>query len=600
MHGNRLLSKRRLSVLAASAAGALLGSVIVAAPSLAGVAGDQDFTVVGSQSFIVPEDVTVLGIMAVGGGGGAAYFSSQSTYAEGGSGAYVTAVHQVQPGQTITVNVGGGGQASSPGGVNGAGGGGGAASSVFYQDSASDPQRIVAGGGGGGTATTAGYIGGHAAYDGTFAGGTGEGPLGGAGGNATGGGTGGDGTSGGAGFTGGSGGVGGGDGGDGSPNVSSSGDFGAGGGGGGGLGGDGGSDNYPSPGGSSAGTAGGGVYEGGDGSQSGGGGGGWYGAGGGGFGGGGGSGGTYNSLAVSGGGGAGGSTAATVAGQEPEYELAENGGTVAVETANDGGTGAVAIYWGIELEQTIDFPQPEDVPLSNGSATMAATATSELPITYSSSTEDVCTVSEDVVTLLTEGTCTITAAQAGDDFNYVAAEAVTRSFTVLPATPASSPPPSQPPTASPNPTSSVTPTPTPSVTPTPTPSPTTSPTPKPTPVPETTVVFRKKNRQLPTLRRSKLVRKVVSEGRVAKVRATCLYRNQRTLSRKDQRELCAVTVQKTRQNAQVWVTPRCSTNLRARVRVVVKGIPGVGRKVYERTWRVERDTDHACQLSGNG
>lgn len=148
MHGNRLLSKRRLSVLAASAAGALLGSVIVAAPSLAGVAGDQDFTVVGSQSFIVPEDVTVLGIMAVGGGGGAAYFSSQSTYAEGGSGAYVTAVHQVQPGQTITVNVGGGGQASSPGGVNGAGGGGGAASSVFYQDLASDPQRIVAGGGG--------------------------------------------------------------------------------------------------------------------------------------------------------------------------------------------------------------------------------------------------------------------------------------------------------------------------------------------------------------------------------------------------------------------------------------------------------------------
>ncbi len=58
-----------------------------------------------------------------------------------------------------------------------------------------------------------------------------------------------------------------------------------------------------------------------------------------------------------------------------------------------------------------------------------ATASSGLPVVYSSITVAVCTVSGTTVTLLTAGTCTIAANQAGDT-NYNAAPQVTQSVTI--------------------------------------------------------------------------------------------------------------------------------------------------------------------------
>ena len=60
---------------------------------------------------------------------------------------------------------------------------------------------------------------------------------------------------------------------------------------------------------------------------------------------------------------------------------------------------------------------------------LTATATSGLPVSFTSSTASVCTVSGTTATLLTQGTCTITASQAGNS-TYAAASPVSQSFTV--------------------------------------------------------------------------------------------------------------------------------------------------------------------------
>jgi alpha-tubulin suppressor-like RCC1 family protein len=62
-------------------------------------------------------------------------------------------------------------------------------------------------------------------------------------------------------------------------------------------------------------------------------------------------------------------------------------------------------------------------------ATAAISAGSSLPVTFSSTTTGVCTVSGNTVTLLTAGTCTIAADQVGNN-TYLAAPEVTQSFTV--------------------------------------------------------------------------------------------------------------------------------------------------------------------------
>ncbi len=79
--------------------------------------------------------------------------------------------------------------------------------------------------------------------------------------------------------------------------------------------------------------------------------------------------------------------------------------------------------------QTITFAALPDVTLSASPLTLAATASSGLAVTFASSSSNVCTVNGNAVTLVTAGTCSITANQAGNA-NYSAATAVTQSFTV--------------------------------------------------------------------------------------------------------------------------------------------------------------------------
>lgn len=84
--------------------------------------------------------------------------------------------------------------------------------------------------------------------------------------------------------------------------------------------------------------------------------------------------------------------------------------------------------------QTITFSQPVSAVYGVTPAALSATSTSGLAITFTSATLSICTVSGTTVTLLTSGTCTINADQAGDS-NYASATQVARSFTVAKANP---------------------------------------------------------------------------------------------------------------------------------------------------------------------
>jgi hypothetical protein len=82
--------------------------------------------------------------------------------------------------------------------------------------------------------------------------------------------------------------------------------------------------------------------------------------------------------------------------------------------------------------QTISFSTLTDKILGDADFSVSATATSGLDVSFSSTTADVCTVSSGTVHLISEGSCTIRASQAGNG-NYSAAPDVNRSFTVHPA-----------------------------------------------------------------------------------------------------------------------------------------------------------------------
>jgi 2',3'-cyclic-nucleotide 2'-phosphodiesterase (5'-nucleotidase family) len=91
-------------------------------------------------------------------------------------------------------------------------------------------------------------------------------------------------------------------------------------------------------------------------------------------------------------------------------------------------TGAVNVTV-TQAGQTINFAAITEHTLDSGSVALVASASSGLPVTYTSQTLSVCTVSGDTVTLLAAGTCIIAAVQNGDG-NYTAAPTVTQSFTV--------------------------------------------------------------------------------------------------------------------------------------------------------------------------
>jgi hypothetical protein len=81
----------------------------------------------------------------------------------------------------------------------------------------------------------------------------------------------------------------------------------------------------------------------------------------------------------------------------------------------------------------ITFPQPADTPLNGGPVALTATASSSLPVGYSSNTTSICTVSGSNVALLAMGQCSITANQPGNG-TFGLATPVTRTFNVLQST----------------------------------------------------------------------------------------------------------------------------------------------------------------------
>ena len=82
------------------------------------------------------------------------------------------------------------------------------------------------------------------------------------------------------------------------------------------------------------------------------------------------------------------------------------------------------------LNKPLPSPAQSDTKLTAGPVTLGATASSSLAVTYASQTSNVCSVSGNTVTLLTTGTCTIEASQAGTATVFEAAP-VSISFTVL-------------------------------------------------------------------------------------------------------------------------------------------------------------------------
>ncbi|MEI8082934.1 MAG: hypothetical protein WCI74_13940, partial [Actinomycetes bacterium] len=81
------------------------------------------------------------------------------------------------------------------------------------------------------------------------------------------------------------------------------------------------------------------------------------------------------------------------------------------------------------VPQAITFTPPPSTPVAVGTAALSATASSGLPVSFTSLTTDVCTASDAKATLLRAGTCTIQASQDGDQ-TYSAAAPVVQSFAV--------------------------------------------------------------------------------------------------------------------------------------------------------------------------
>ena len=91
-----------------------------------------------------------------------------------------------------------------------------------------------------------------------------------------------------------------------------------------------------------------------------------------------------------------------------------------------------------DQSQIITFASILSQTLSVAAPALSATSSSDLPVTLSSSTPSVCSVSATTLTLLGVGTCTITATQPGNSI-YAPATPVSRSFTVNPAAPSAQP-----------------------------------------------------------------------------------------------------------------------------------------------------------------
>ena len=94
------------------------------------------------------------------------------------------------------------------------------------------------------------------------------------------------------------------------------------------------------------------------------------------------------------------------------------------------GAPAVGTSFVVRLAQTITFPTITGTEVAGTKLTLSASSTSGLGVAFTSTTPAVCTVSGTSASLLTAGTCSISAAQAGNA-TYAAAAPVAQSFTVI-------------------------------------------------------------------------------------------------------------------------------------------------------------------------
>lgn len=139
----------------------------------------------------------------------------------------------------------------------------------------------------------------------------------------------------------------------------------------------------------------------------------------------------------------------------------------------------------------------------------------------------------------------------------------------------------------------------------PTPSPTTPPA--PTPVTTLTVSARPHRKALPLAHRTPVVRRVVSNGRVA-VHAKCLLHGA-VVPKRWRNDICGARVVRPKastlqtgvvaaRSARVAAAPTCSA---ARVRVSVRAqASGADAKVWTRTWRSDASPRVKCRLPGTG
>ena len=102
-------------------------------------------------------------------------------------------------------------------------------------------------------------------------------------------------------------------------------------------------------------------------------------------------------------------------------------------TSNFEAVGPVTASFAVsKASQTITFAALASKTMGDASFNLTASASSGLTVVYASSTNSVCTIAGISVTLVSPGTCTITASQTGNG-NYEAATAVAQSFTVFAA-----------------------------------------------------------------------------------------------------------------------------------------------------------------------
>ena len=151
----------------------------------------------------------------------------------------------------------------------------------------------------------------------------------------------------------------------------------------------------------------------------------------------------------------------TIAGSTISFVKAGTCSIKATQAGNANYAAATAVTQSFSITagvNTITFPALANTPFTSPPPTPAATASSGLPVSYASTTTSVCTIAGSTIGFVSAGTCSITAAQAGNA-TYAPATPVTQSFSVtagantitfpaLANTPFTSPPPTPAATAS--------------------------------------------------------------------------------------------------------------------------------------------------------